>query len=118
MILVVTEELNLAFLLQHQGRFVSAVRTASEAIQQLKEHGDNIKGVILDDRVRNSRVVSGYITNKRPDLKVTAWNVAQRNSPFKNVAAPMPKSPPQRSDRLKADDRFIWYGRGGDEPPR
>lgn len=111
MLLVVVEQLNLAFLLQHQGRFLRSCKTAREAIQALQTQGESIEGVIVDDAVANSKVVTGYIRNKMPDLPVVSWQIAQRNSPFKNVAVSVPESAltaPKPSPKEDPEDRFVW----------
>ena len=106
MILVVVEQLNLSFLLQHQGRFLRSAKTAREAIQALQTQVGAIEGVILDDAIPNSNLVTGYVRNKAPQIPLVSWQVAQHNSPFKNVAVPLPQSvtEPQEAE----GDRYVW----------
>lgn len=85
MILVVAEELNLGFLLQHQGQCVRSTRTVHEALEVLRATLESIHGVIVDDRITNSRLVSAYLKANAPALQVVPWRIAERNSPFKRV---------------------------------
>lgn len=85
MILVVAEQLNLGFLLQHQGQCVRSTRTAHEALQVLRSTLTSIQGVIIDDRLENSRLVSAFVKANAPDLQIVPWRIAERNSPFKRV---------------------------------
>lgn len=85
MILVVAEQLNLGFLLQHQGQCVRSTRTVHEALEVLRATLDSIQGVIVDDRIENSRLVSAYLRANAPALQVVPWRIAERNSPFKVV---------------------------------
>lgn len=85
MILVVAERLNLGFLLQHQGQTLRSTRTASEALQVLRTTLGAIQGVIMDDRVENSRLVTAYLRAHAPELQVVPWRIAERNSPWRRV---------------------------------
>jgi hypothetical protein len=85
MILVVSEQLNLGFLLQHQGQCLRSTRTVHEALQVLRTTLASIQGVILDERIENSRLVSAFVKAHAPDMKVIPWRIAERNSPFKRV---------------------------------
>lgn len=106
MILVVAEKLSLSFLLQHQGRFLRSARTADEAIHALEVH-NNIEGVVLDHAVPDSTLVSGYLRERRPDMQVVSWQVAQRNSPFRNVKVAIPDGSMPRTEESK-EDRFVF----------
>lgn len=106
MILVVAEKLSLAFLLQHQGRFLRSARTADEAIHALEVH-KNIEGVVLDPAVPDSTLISGYLRERRPEMQVVSWQVAQRNSPFKNVAVAIPAGAMPSTGESK-EDRFVF----------
>lgn len=86
MILVVAEQLSLGFLLQHQGQCVRSTRTVHEALQILRLTLSSIQGVILDDRIENSRLISAYVRANAPALQVVPWRIAERHSPFKRVA--------------------------------
>lgn len=86
MILVVAEQLNLGFLLQHQGQCVRSTRTAHEALQILRATLTSIQGVIIDDRIENSRLVSAFVRANAPALQVVPWRIAERHSPFKRVS--------------------------------
>lgn len=103
MILVVAEQLNLSFLLQHQGKLVLSAQSAREAVRHLQTSGPAIEGVIMDDRLPSSRMVTGYIRNKLPELQVVPWQVAQRNSPFKKASAAKPQQRPTEKSR------YVWY---------
>jgi hypothetical protein len=85
MILVVTEKLDLTFLLQHQGECLRATRTAHEALQVLRTALPSISGIILDDRVENSRLVASYVRANAPTLRLVSWRIAERNSPFRHL---------------------------------
>jgi hypothetical protein len=81
-ILVVSEQLNLRFLLQHQGKFIHSARTATEALRVLRDHLPQVKGIILDEHMPSSRLVETYCRTYAPALRVVSWRIAQRNSPF------------------------------------
>lgn len=83
MILVVTDQMNLSFLLQHQGVFLHCTPSATEALRVLRDSLTNISGVVLDDRLHNSKLVSGYVRTHAPGVKLVSWQMAQRNSPFR-----------------------------------
>jgi hypothetical protein len=82
MILVVTDELTLRFILQHQGKFIQNARTATDALRILRQATGNLEGVILDDRLPNSRLVSVYVRMNAPGVMLVPWRVAVRHSPF------------------------------------
>lgn len=86
MILVVAEQLNLRFLLLHQGKFIQSARTATEALRILRDGPENLQGVVLDDQVTNSRLVSGYIRTHIPNMTLISMQLAMRHSPFSDVA--------------------------------
>lgn len=88
MILVVAEQLNLGFLLQHQGQCVRSTRTTHDALEVLRATLSSIKGVIIDDRVENSRLVAAFVKANAPELQIVPWRIAERNSPFKHVKEP------------------------------
>jgi hypothetical protein len=83
MILVVTEQMNLRFVLQHQGKFLQSARTGTEALRILRDNLNNIQGVVLDDRISNSRLVSSYVRTNAPGVKLVSWQLAQQHSPFR-----------------------------------
>jgi hypothetical protein len=85
MILVVVEQMNLSFLLQHQGRFLRRAGSATEALRILRESVGGLQGVILDERMQGSRLVAGYVRTHVPGVPLVPWNLAQRHSPFRNV---------------------------------
>lgn len=85
MILVVTEQLNLNFLLQHQGKFIRSARSATDALRILRSDMTSIQGVVLDERISASRLVSGYVRTHVPGIQLVSWHVAQRHSPFRTV---------------------------------
>jgi hypothetical protein len=114
LILVVSEKLSLSFLLQHQGRFLITVRTATEALRTLRDHAGSIQGVILDDRIPSSRLVISYVRTHSPHVKLCSWAMAERNSPFRQVKEePQPQEiiyPPlgyRKSDPL----HYVWKNR-------
>ncbi|MDF2628988.1 MAG: hypothetical protein K0R39_2819 [Symbiobacteriaceae bacterium] len=86
MILVVAEQLNLRFLLLHQGKFIQSARTATEALRILRNGPGNLQGVVLDEKVTNSRLVSGYVRTHIPNLTLVSMQLAMRHSPFSDVA--------------------------------
>lgn len=110
MILVVTEKLDLRFLLQHQGRFIQSVRTATEALRYLRTNPTNLQGIVLDERVLNSKLVAGYCKTHAPTIKLVSWQLAQRNSPFRTVKEEAPAEVPVTRTRLWQPDRsrYIW----------
>lgn len=86
MILVVAEQLNLRFLLLHQGKFIQSARTATEALRILRNGPGNLQGVVLDEKVTNSKLISGYIRTHIPNMTLVSMQLAMRNSPFSDVA--------------------------------
>ncbi|HLO04352.1 MAG TPA: hypothetical protein VK191_14665 [Symbiobacteriaceae bacterium] len=86
MILVVAEQLNLSFILQHQGQCVRSTRTVHEALQILRATLTSIQGVIIDERIENSRLITAFMKANAPALQVVPWRIAERNSPFKRVS--------------------------------
>ncbi len=106
MILVVAEQLNLKFMLQHQGKFVLSAKSAREAVRLLQTSSDAIEGVVLDDALPSIRMVTGYIRNKMPELQVVPWQVAQRNSPFRRV---LKEAPAGTQAAAPQEDRYVWY---------
>lgn len=112
MILVVTEKLDLRFLLQHQGRFIQSARTATEALRYLRTNPPNLQGVVLDERVLNSKLVAGYCKANAPHITLVSWQLAQRNSPFRSVKeeAPAVAAAGSGSRRWQQPDRtrYIW----------
>lgn len=104
MILVVAEHLELKFVLLHQGRFMQSARTATDALRVLRGNLPNIQGVVLDYGVPNARLVSGYLRNNAPGLRVVSMQIAQRNSPFRSITAEDRRAL-QQSGEL---DRYIW----------
>lgn len=106
MILVVAEALNLSFLLQHQGKVVLSARSAREAVRLLQTSRKTIEGVIIDDRLPSSRLVTGFIHNRMPELQVVPWQVAQRNSPFKRA---LEGTSPSAQSAAAQEDRYVWY---------
>ncbi|MDB4897617.1 MAG: hypothetical protein JWN15_3879 [Firmicutes bacterium] len=105
MILVVVEQMNLSFLLQHQGRFLQNARSATEALRLLRGSVSNLQGVILDDRIQGSRLVAGFVRTHAPGVPLVPWNLAQRHSPFRNV-----KDLPGEATRAVSGDRvrYVW----------
>ncbi|HLN60555.1 MAG TPA: hypothetical protein VK464_03315 [Symbiobacteriaceae bacterium] len=107
MILVVTNELDLRFLLMHQGKTLQSVRTATDALRVLRNGTSQLEGVILDHRVTNSKLVAGYVRTHVPGLTLVSWQLAMRSSPFSTV-------PREAGDMLPIDrgiedsTRYIW----------
>lgn len=109
MILVVAEQLNLGFLLQHQGHTLRSTRTVTEALQVLRTTLSAIQGVILDDRLSNSRLVTAFLKANAPELEVISWRVAERNSPFKRVK----EGAPAIEWKPTAGHRYQYKGQRG-----
>jgi len=110
LLLVVSENLSLAFLLQHQGQTLRSARTATDALQIL-ETIRAIDGVILDERIEDCKSVSVYIQKERPELRVVSWQIAERNSPFKRVAVDISPVTVPKPLVDTAGDRFVWDAR-------
>jgi|GEM_PF-3409647 len=105
MILVVTEQLTLRFLLQHQGRFIQSVRSATDALRVLRTEPANLQGVVLDERLPNSRLVSSFVRTHVPGVMLVSWQVAQRRSPFSAV------EPEEEVILIRPTDdhsRYVW----------
>jgi hypothetical protein len=106
MILVVTGELNLRFLLMHQGKTLQSARTATDALRILRAASNNLEGVILDHRVSNSKLVAGYVRTHIPGVTLVSWQLASRSSPFSTV--------PREHDsflpfpHVEESPRFVW----------
>ena len=107
MILVVTDKLDLRFLLQHQGRFIQSVRTATDALRYLRTSPANLQGIVLDERVINSRLVASYCKANTPDIKLVSWQLAQRNSPFRSVKEEAPAAAPVQRPQLWQDRKSV-----------
>lgn len=105
MILVVVEQMNLPFLLQHQGRFLQNARNVTDALRILRGDMSNLQGVILDERMQGSRLVAGFVRAHAPGVPLVSWNLAQRNSPFRNV-----KDLPGDSQKQRQVEqiRYVW----------
>ncbi len=107
MILVVTEQLDLRFVLQHQGRFIRSARTASDALRILRSTPGSIQGIVLDERVANSRLVAGYARTHAPGIRLVSWRLAQRHSPFRNVREEQETRATPRP--ITSDgNRYVW----------
>jgi hypothetical protein len=106
MILVVAEQLNLRFLLLHQGKFIQSARTATEALRILRTGPENLQGVVLDEQVANSKLISGYIRTHIPNMKLVSMQLAMRNSPFSDV----PRTHGLAAANGKPQDtaRYVW----------
>lgn len=105
MILVVAEQLNLRFLLMHQGKFIQSARTATEALRILRDVPGNLQGVVLDDKVINSRLVSGYVRSHIPNLTLVSMQLAMRHSPFSDVPADAAMT---AAARQPDENRYVW----------
>jgi len=110
LLLVVSENLSLAFLLQHQGQTLRSARTAHDAMKILETIAA-IEGVILDERIENCKSVSTYIQKERPGLRVVSWQIAERNSPFKRVAVDTGPLTFPKPLVDTAEARFVWDAR-------
>lgn len=106
MILVVAEQLNLRFLLMHQGKSIRSARTATEALRILRNSPPNLQGVVLDEKVTNSRLVSGYIRAHIPNLTLVSMQLATRQSPFSDVPAAVGAAAAARMD--DGAGRYVW----------
>ncbi|HWI60683.1 MAG TPA: hypothetical protein VNT75_02460, partial [Symbiobacteriaceae bacterium] len=104
MILVVAEQLTLRFLLMHQGKFIQSARTATEALRILRAGPPNLQGVVLDEKVTNSRLVSGYIRAHIPNLRLVSMQLAVRHSPFSDV----PAAVGQAAAASMEESRYVW----------
>lgn len=105
MILVVAEQLNLRFLLMHQGKFMQSARTATEALRILRTGPTNLQGVVLDETITNSRLVSGYVRNHAPNLTLVTMRMAERRSPFSDVP---PEAGMAAAARQSEANRYVW----------
>ncbi|HYG58717.1 MAG TPA: hypothetical protein VD902_11725 [Symbiobacteriaceae bacterium] len=106
MILVVVEQLDLRFLLMHQGKFLRSAKTATEALRFLRSNPTNLQGVVLDERIPNGRLVSGYIRTHIPNITLVSWQMALRASPFSDVPREGGIMIPVR--RPDEDTRYVW----------
>lgn len=104
MILVVAEQLSLRFLLQHQGRTIQSARTATEALRLLRNGFPHIQGIVLDERMENSKLVSGYVHSHAPGLQLISYQAAQRHSPFSLMPAPVGEHKAAGGD----ENRYVW----------
>ncbi|HYF92623.1 MAG TPA: hypothetical protein VD969_10250 [Symbiobacteriaceae bacterium] len=105
MILVVAEQLTLRFVLMHQGKFLRSARTATEALRILRDGNLHLQGVVLDDKIVNSRLVSGYVRTHIPHLTLISMQLALRHSPFSDVA---PEAEMAAAARLAEENRYVW----------
>lgn len=85
MILVVSNQVSLRFVLQHPGKTIHMAHTATDALRILRTTNDKVEGIVLDERVTNSRLVAGYVRTHVPNLPTVSFQVALRNSPFSTV---------------------------------
>jgi hypothetical protein len=106
MILVVTDQLTLRFILQHQGKFIQNARTATEALRVLQQTTGNLEGIVLDDRLPNSRLVTGYVRTNLPGVVLVPWLTALRHSPFSPVPREDGLTP--GGTRPATPARYIW----------
>ena len=106
MILVVVEQLDLRFVLMHQGKFIRSARTATEALRVLRSSPGNLQGVVLDERIPNGRLVSGYIRTHIPGLTLVSWQLALRASPFSDV--PREDGIVVPTPRQYEEVRYVW----------
>lgn len=105
MILVVAEQLNLRFLLMHQGKFIRSARTATEALRILRDGPANLQGIVLDEKVVNGRLILGYVRTHIPNMTLVSMQLAMRHSPFSDV---VPDSTLVAAGKLPEENRYVW----------